>query len=166
MNKVEIWSGLISLLYIIYGAIQIYNGLIEWWLPWVGLEAIQLGVEIAGAYIPNSFPEPFSGIFLIVIGAVFLKALYLNFKGLEEYRGFLLAGWILAMMLLAVNVVVIAADILDVYYPLLWGGEVEESWSLASDAWGLAPHLIIGLLALPLYFAVKDLVWELMPGRE
>ncbi len=166
MDKVEIWSGLISFLYILYGTLQLYNGLLEWWFSWIGLGAVQLGIKLAGAYIPNSFPEPFSGIFLIVIGAVFLKAIYLRYRGLDEYRGFLLAGWALAMIMMAVNIIVIIADILDIYYPLLWGGEIGEGWKLASDAWGLAPHLVIGLLASPLYFTVKDLIKELMPGRE
>ncbi len=164
MDRVCVWSSFISLLYIVYGVIQIYNGLVEWWLPWTGLPILQLGVKVAGAYVPNSFPEPFSGIFLVVIGGVFLKVVYLQSKGLEEYRGYLLAGWILAMIMLAVNATVIVADILDTYYPLLWGGKIEESWSLASDAWGLAPHLIVGILASPLYFAVRDLIQELMPG--
>jgi len=154
----------ISFLYILYGLIQVYNGFVEWWLPWTGLEKIQLGVKLAGAYIPNSFPEPFSGIFLIVIGLVFLKATYLYFKRDEKYRGYLLVGWILAIMMLVLNVVVILADILDTYYPLLWGEEVEEGWTLAGDAWGIAPHLVIGVIASPIYFAVKDLIRELIPG--
>ncbi len=164
MDKIGIWSSFISFLYIVYGAIQVYNGVIDWWFPWAGLSTLQLGIRLAGAYIPNSFPEPFSGIFLIVVGTVFLKAVYLQSKGLKEYRGYLLAGWILAMIMLAVNATVIVADILDTYYPLLWGEEIEEFWSLASDPWGLAPHLIVGILASPLYFAVRDLVQELMPG--
>jgi len=155
---------IISLLYILYGIIQIYNGLIEWWITWAGLKMFQLGIKVAGTYIPNSFPEPFSGIFLIVIGLVFFKAAYLYYKKNERYRGYLLVGWILAMMMLILNIVVILADILDVYYPLLWGGEIEEGWTLAGDTWGIAPHLIIGIIASPIYFSIKDLIKELIPG--
>jgi len=157
-------TAIATLLYILYGSIQIYNGFVEWWVRWSGLKTIQLGIKFAGTYIPNSFPEPFSGIFLIIIGLVFLKATYLYYKGIEKHRGYLLVGWILAMMMLILNIVVILADILDVYYPLLWGGEIGEGWTLAGDAWGIAPHLIIGIIVSPTYFSVKDLIRELIPG--
>ena len=155
---------LVSILYIVYGVLQIYNGIIVWWLTYLSLKPLQLGFSFNGVYIPNAFPEPFSGIFLIVISAVFLKATYLYYKGYEKHRGFLFMGWLLAMMMLVLNITVIVADILDVYYPLVWGGTVDEGWTLASDTWGIAPHLFIGIIALPIYWSIKDMIKELMPG--
>lgn len=155
---------IVAFLYIVYGVLQIYNGVIRWWITWLNLKSLQLGFRFAGTYIPNAFPEPFSGIFLIVISTVFLKATYLYYKGYEKHRGFLLIGWILSMMMLILNITVIVADILDIYYPLLWGGEIEGGWTLAEDAWGIAPHLIIGIIALPIYWSVKDMIKELIPG--
>ena len=67
-------------------------------------------------------------------------------------------------MMLILNITVIIADILDVYYPSLWGETIEEGWALASDRWGIAPHLIIGIIALPIYWSVKDMIKELIPG--
>ncbi len=155
---------LISILYIVYGVLQIYNGVIEWWLTYISLKPMQLGFSFNNAYIPNAFPEPFSGMFLIVISAVFLKATYLYYKGYEKHRGFLFIGWLLAMMMLVLNITVIVADILDIYYPLIWGGAIDGGWTLASDSWGIAPHLIIGIIALPIYWSIKDMIKELMPG--
>jgi hypothetical protein len=166
MKKIMIYLyvTVIALLYIIYGTLQVYNGIISWWITWLNLELLQLGFNYAGAYIPNAFPEPFSGIFLIVIGAVYLKTVYLYYKKLDRYRGYLLVGWILSMLMLALNIVVILADILDTYYPLIWSGEIEEAWTLANDTWGMAPHLVIGIIASPLYLAVRDLIRQLIPG--
>ncbi len=164
-DKTYLLTLVVSILYFLYGSIQFYNGLIEWWFSWTGLSIIQLGFKFAGTYIPNTFPEAFSGVFLIIIGAVFTKALYLYSKGEREYRGFLFVGWLLSMLMLLLNLTVLFADILDTYYPLLWGGSIEKSWSLAGDTWGIAPHFIIGVIASPMYWSVKDLLKELLPGK-
>jgi len=158
-----ILASILSILYPIYGAIQFYKGAVAWWLPWIGGEEVQLGVKVGDAYIPNTFPDPFSGIILIVIGVVFARSIYLSKRDPGLADGFLLVGWILALMMLILNLVVLAADILDTYYPLLWGGEIEEPWTLKSDPWGISPHLILGIIAAPIYPKIKHLLKQLIP---
>jgi len=167
MSRVDssayVLASILSILYPIYGAIQFYKGAIAWWFPWIGGEEIQLGVKVGDAYIPNIFPDPFSGIILIIIGVVFARSIYLLKKNPELADGFLFVGWILALMMLILNLVVLAADILDTYYPLLWGGEIEEPWTLESDPWGISPHLILGVIAAPIYWKIKHLLKQLLP---
>ncbi len=170
MKKLEIEKGewlyilVISLLYIIYGIIQFYNGIVAWWLPWLGGN-IQIGFEVLDTYIPNSFPDVFSGFVLITVGAVLLRAMHLNYIGDKKFYGYFFVGWLLAIVLMILNALVIFADILDVYYPLVWGESVEEGWTLAGDAWGIAPHLILGLLLLPFYPKMKGVLRELSSVR-
>ena len=167
MSRVDsstyILASIVSILYPVYGAIQFYKGAVAWWFPWMGGEEIQLGVRVGEAYIPNAFPDPFSGIILIIIGAIFARSFYLSGRNPKLSEGFLLVGWILALLMLILNLVVLAADILDAYYPLLWGGEIEEPWTLGSDPWGISPHLILGLIAAPIYPKIKHLLKQLMP---
>ena len=167
MSRVDsltyILASILSILYPIYGAIQFYKGAIAWWLPWIGGEEIQLGVKVGDAYIPNTFPDPFSGIILIIIGVIFARSIYLSKRDPKLAEGFLFVGWILASMMLILNLVVLAADILDTYYPLVWGGEIEEPWTLGSDPWGISPHLILGIIATPIYSKIKHLLKQLIP---
>ena len=137
--------------------------MVAWWIPRIKEYEIQLGVRIGGTYIPNAFPDPFSGIALIIIGAIFARSVYLSEKNPELSDGFLFVGWILALLMLILNLVVLAADILDAYYPLLWGGEIEEPWTLESDPWGISPHLILGVIAVPIYWKIKHLLKQLLP---
>jgi len=163
-NKpIYILASILSILYPLYGIIQFYKGAIAWWIPWIGGEGIQLGVRIGDAWIPNAFPDPFSGIILMIIGVIFARSIYLSRKNPELSDGFLFVGWILALLMLILNLVVLAADILDTYYPLLWGGEIEKTWTLESDPWGIAPHLILGIIATPIYWKIKHLLKQLIP---
>jgi len=162
-NLTYILASILSILYPIYGAIQFYKGAIAWWLPWIGEEEIQLGVKVGDAYIPNIFPDPLSGIILIVIGVIFARSIYLLRRNPRLSEGFLFVGWVLALLMLILNLVVLAADILDTYYPLLWGGEIEEPWTLESDPWGISPHLILGVIAAPIYWKIKHLLKQLLP---
>ena len=150
-----------AILYLFYGLIQLYNGVISWWFPWIGRN-IQVAVCINSAYIPNSFPDPFSGFSLIIIGLILIKALYLYSKGSEKHEGWLFVGWVLSLLMLLLNMIILFANILDAYYPILWGGEPGE-WSLAMDPWGIAPHSIVGIILLPLYFKVKKFIKEISP---
>jgi len=167
MSRVDsstyILASILSILYPIYGAIQFYKGAVAWWLPWIGGGEIQLGVKVGESYIPNAFPDPFSGIILIVIGVVFARSIYLSKRNPGLADGFLFVGWILALLMLILNLVVLAADILDTYYPLIWGGEIEEPWTLESDPWGISPHLILGVIAAPIYPKIKHLLKQLIP---
>ena len=167
MSRVDsltyILASILSILYPIYGAIQFYKGAVAWWFPWIGGGEIQLGVKVGESYIPNTFPDPFSGIILIVVGVVFARSIYLSKRNPGLADGFLFMGWILALLMLILNLVVLAADILDAYYPLLWGGEIEEPWTLESDPWGISPHLILGVIAAPIYPKIKHLLKQLMP---
>ena len=160
----SIYILVISLLYLTYGVVQLYNGVIGWWLPWLG-RTVQIGVPVLDTYIPNAFPDIFSGFVLLTVGAVLLRAAYLNHLGDEKYYGHLFVGWLLAMILMILNILVIVADILDVYYPLVWGGEIEEGWSLAGDAWGIAPHLVLGLLLTVFYPEMRGILRELSPMK-
>ncbi|NIA10627.1 MAG: hypothetical protein GWP10_13095 [Nitrospiraceae bacterium] len=155
---------IISLLYLIYGIIQFYNGLVSWWIPWLGGN-IQPGFNILDTYIPNTFPDVFSGFILIIVGALLIRAIYLNYINDERSFGFLFVGWLLAMVLMVLNLLVIFADMLDAYYPLVWGESIEEGWTLAGDTWGIAPHLILGLLLLPFYPKMKWMIKELSSIR-
>ena len=159
-----IYMLVISFLYLIYGVIQFYNGLVSWWLPWLGGN-IQLGIHVFDAYIPNAFPDAFSGLVLATIGAILLRALYLSYINDKDFYGYLFVGWLLAVVLMSLNILVIFADVLDVYYPLIWGEGIEEGWSLAGDAWGIAPHLILGILLLPFYPRMKGVIEELSSVR-
>jgi len=162
-NLTYIFASILSILYPIYGAIQFYKGAIAWWLPWIGEEEIQLGVKVGDAYIPNIFPDPLSGIILIVIGVIFARSIYLLRRNPRLSEGFLFVGWVLALLMLILNLVVLAADILDTYYPLLWGGKIEEPWTLESDPWGISPHLVLGVIAVPIYWKIKYLLKQLLP---
>jgi len=157
-----ILASILSILYPIYGAIQFYKGAVAWWLPWIGGGEIQLGIRIGEAYIPNIFPDPFSGIILIIIGVIFARSIYLSKRNPELADGFLFVGWILASSMLILNLVVLAADILDTYYPLIWGGEIEEPWTLGSDPWGISPHLLLGVITAPIYWKIKHLLKQLI----
>jgi len=161
-TRANIYILMISILYLIYGIVQFYNGIVAWWLPWLG-GSIQIGASILDTYIPNAFPDVFSGFVLLTVGAVLLKGVYLRYLGNEKYYGHIFVGWLLAMILMFLNILVIIADILDAYYPLIWGGGIEEGWSLAGDAWGIAPHLVLGLLLTPLYLRMKSILKELSP---
>jgi len=156
----------ISILYLLYGILQLYNGVVSWWLPWAGSE-IQLGIEALDTYIPKAFPDPFSGLSLIVAGLLFVRAIIeLHNSNTKRAFAFLFAGWLLAIILMILNVLVLLADVLDVYYPLLWGGSVEKGWTLAGDPWGIAPHLVLGVLTLLIYWSsrgFKEMVRGLTP---
>ena len=91
-NSIHILASILSILYPIYGAIQFYKGAVAWWLPWIGGEEIQLGVKVGDAYIPNTFPDPFSGIILIIIGVIFARSIYLSKRKPELADGFLFVG--------------------------------------------------------------------------
>ena len=166
MEKLEIEKGnwiyilIISLLYLIYGIIQFYNGLISWWMPWLG-KNIQLGLNVFDTHIPNTFPDVFSGFVLIIIGALLMRGVYLSYINDKKSFSFLFVGWLLGIILMILNLLVIFANILDIYYPLVWGESIEEGWTLAGDAWGIAPHLILGLLLLPFYPKMKSVLREL-----
>jgi len=162
-SPIHILALILSVLYPLYGAIQLYKGAVAWWLPWIGGGEIQLGVKVGDAYIPNIFPDPFSGIILIIIGIIFARSIYLSKRNPGLAEGFLFVGWILASSMLILNLVVLAADILDTYYPLIWGGEVEEPWTLGSDPWGISPHLILGVIAAPIHWRTKYLLKQLIP---
>ena len=92
-----------------------------------------------------------------------MKSLYLYCRGDYRYKGFLFIGWMLSLMMLALNIIVLLADVLDAYYPAILGGEI-SGWTLESDPWGIAPHSVLGLIALPLYYEVRDMIKELIPG--
>jgi len=162
MSRSAVYYGaVLGLLYIVYGIIQLYNGVASWWLR--REELMQLGVRALGTCIPNAFPDPFSGMALVTVGLLFLVSLYHCARGNAKHMGYLFAAWLLSMVMLALNVVEIIASILDAYYPLLYGGEPNYEWSLALDPWGMAPHLVLGLLSLPLYLDLRGFIGELMP---
>ncbi|HDI31404.1 MAG TPA: hypothetical protein ENF80_01165 [Thermofilum sp.] len=161
-RRVLYCGALLGLLYVIYGVLQVYNGVVSWWFG--SDKLMQLGVKVFETHVPNTFPDPFSGLTLITIGLLFLAALYHSMRGFTRYKGYLFAAWLLAVTVLVLNVVEICASFLDAYYPLLYGGTPNFEWSLAVDAWGIAPHLLLGVLALPLYFDLKDFIRELIPG--
>jgi len=162
-TKESIYIFILSLLYLVYGVLQFYNGLVGW-MPYLG-ENLQIGVPVLGTYIPFAFPSIFSGLALFTVGALLLKGVYMRHQGDEKYCGYVFVGWAMAMLLMALNILVIIADILDTYYPLVWGETIEEGWSLAGDAWGIAPHLILGLLLTPFYTRMKDILRELSPMK-
>jgi len=162
MSRSAVYYGaVLGLLYIVYGIVQLYNGAANWWLG--REELLQLGIRAFGTYIPNAFPDPFSGLALVTVGLLFLDSLYHYTRGNMKYVGYLFAAWLLSIVMLTLNVVEIVAIILDAYYPLLYGVEPNYEWSLASDPWGVAPHLVLGLLSLPLYFDLRSFIRELMP---
>ncbi|MCE4605961.1 MAG: hypothetical protein F7B59_01320, partial [Desulfurococcales archaeon] len=88
--------------------------------------------------------------------------------GRSEYvkaMGFLFVGWALGLILMILNVLVIFADVLDAYYPLLWGESV-EGWCLANDPWGISPYLILGIFAIPIYWSnagIKRMLRGIIP---
>ena len=155
------YSTLVGFMYAVYGLLQAYNGVATWFLG--EGSSLQLGVKLFDAYIPNAFPDPFSGLALATTGLMFLSASYHGVRGFAKYKGYLFAAWLLSTVMLVLNVVELLASVLDAYYPLLYGGEPNYEWSLASDAWGIAPHLLLGILALPVYLDLEEFVGELLP---
>ena len=155
---------IVALFYLVYGMMQIYNGLAAGIIP--GLRGnLQIGFPAFGSYIPNAFPDVFSGIVLIVVGGILIKAMYMSYLGDEKFYGYFFVAWLLAMILMILNVLVVLADMLDIYYPLLWGASIDEGWSLAGDMWGIAPHIILGILLIMFYPRMKWVVRELSSVR-
>jgi len=158
--KLSKWSRAYALamatLYLLYGLLQLYNGLAAWWLPWLG-DHVELCIRVLDICVPNTFPDPFSGLVLMLVGLILVRAVYLYSR--ENYvkaASFLFAGWAFGVLLMILNVLMLLADILGAYYPLLLGGEA-TGWSLASDPWGIAPHMILGALLLPLYLSAESI---------
>ncbi|PUA31947.1 MAG: hypothetical protein B7O98_08145 [Zestosphaera tikiterensis] len=146
----------VATLYVIYGLLQLYNGVISWWFPWVE-SRVNLSVNFLDVRIPNIFPDPFSGLVLTLVGLILVRSIQLHNKRLYvKAAGFLFVGWVLGVILMVLNVLIIVSDIIAAYYPLLWGSEV-EGWSLATDPWGISPHLLLGILLIPLYFFVSSI---------
>lgn len=157
MRKVTYYGSFLGILYLLYGFLQVYNAL-EWN---VQENILQLGIEIYGTYIPNAFSDVFSGIALTTVGLLFLTATYYLLKKSEYYIGYFFAAWLLSVLLMLLNIVELLANFMDAYYPILLGYEPGE-WSLATDPWGIAPHLILGALASPLYPLFRDFIKELV----
>jgi len=164
--ELSVWSRAyvlaVAALYLLYGLLQLYNGVVTWWLPWLG-EPVELCASVLDACVPDAFPDPFSGLVLMLVGLMLARAVYLYSR--ENYvkaTGFLFAGWALGVILMILNALILLADILGAYYPLLLGGE-STGWSLASDPWGIAPHMVLGALLLPLYFSAES-IREILKG--
>jgi len=151
------YGGFLGILYVLYGFLQVYNGLISWGLQG---DVLQLGIEIYETSIPNVFPDVFSGVALTTTGLLFLTSTYHSLKKSEYYRGYIFAAWLLSILLMLLNIVELFASFIDAYYPFLLGYKPGE-WSLATDPWGIAPHLILGALAAPLYLVFRDFIREL-----
>lgn len=160
MNFGRLYKVIIGALYVTYGVMQFYNGLSS---LLAGVEGIQLGLKLFGTYIPKIFPDPFAGIALLTVGSLLLSSAYHEGRDKNEGRAYLLAAWILAVIMFSLNLIEIASSIADAYYPLLYGCEPNYEWSLAEDEWGLSPHLLLGMLTLPFYVQLKPLLKELFP---
>ena len=64
--------------------------------------------------------------------------------------GFLIVGVILSVALAFLNILIVLADAIEAYYPLLWGQKPNESWNILTDEWMFNPMMILGVLILPL----------------
>ena len=159
-KNIQYYETFLGLLYILYGILQVYNGVTNWWLQ--GEKQIQLGIKIFEVWVPNTFPDPFSGFTLITTGLLFLVAVYYSKQGFTKYIGYLFVAWLLAMIMLTLNIIEIIASFLDAYYPLLYSEKPNFEWNLSTDTWGIAPHFILGLLSSPLYFDLSNFIKELM----
>jgi hypothetical protein len=161
MNVWRIYKVLLGLFYTFYGLLQIYNGILA---IFTSGSPIQFGIEINNVFVPNVFSDPFAGLGLVTVGALLFYAAYYDLHDKNRSQGYLLAAWILAISLLLLNVVEFVANILDAYYPLVFGLEPNYIWSLDSDAWGISPQLVLGIFMLPFYFKLKLLIRELFPS--
>jgi len=160
--RVKAYVLAIATLYVIYGLLQLYNGVISWWFPWVE-SRVNLSINVLDVHIPNIFPDPFSGLVLTLVGLMLVRSIQLHNRRLYiKATGFLFVGWVLGIVLMILNVLIIISDIIAAYYPLIWGSEV-EGWNLAADPWGISPHLLLGVLLIPLYFFVSS-IREIIKG--
>ncbi len=161
MSKKEVYYLTLSILYIFYGLVQTLNGLVSI----VSIEPIQICIKLGSICIPNIFPDFFAGVSLLTIGLLFITTLYYHRVDKKKSEGYLLVGWILAVLLFILNILEIAANILDAYYPIIFGKEPNFIWSLSTDPWGFAPQLLLGILSLPIYSSIKSYLTELFPGK-
>ncbi len=160
MRLEKIYVSIIGILYILYGIIQVLNGFSS--IFSLG-ELYVMCLKVSDMCIPNIFPDIFSGIGLLTIGILFVYSLY--HKEETKSAGYLLVGWILGILLLGLNIVEIVSNIIDAYYPIIFGREPNFDWSLSTDGWGIAPHIILGLFILPLYYKYREQLAELFPKK-
>ncbi|MCD6563484.1 MAG: hypothetical protein J7K23_06160 [Thermoproteales archaeon] len=158
----KIYTLLIGDMYLFFGFVQFLNGLSSIFLGFIPFNTC---ISVSGICIPNIFPDVFSGIALLTTGLLFVSSLYFYGRDVIKAKGYFLVGWILAILMLGLNIVEILSNILDAYYPILFGGEPNFVWSICEDSWGIAPHLLLGLLILPMYFENKIYLSELFPKK-
>ena len=162
----KIWgtySAIIALLYLIYGVLEVIYGVISWWLPWIKLPKIQLGIilsisegkETLYVYIPKIIADPFAGLILVFMSMIFIKASINLFKMKIEGWSFITVGLLLSGALFILNLLIVLANGASVYYPMLWGETPEESWNILTDEWMFNPMMTIFVLAIPLIKAYK-----------
>lgn len=152
-SLLSVYSSIISLLYLIYGIIEVVNGAVSWWLPWIGELNVQIGVPVTinefTLYVPNSMSDPFAGLVLIILSTIFLRAALKLRKVEVEAWSFTVVGLLLSGILAGLDLLIIFADFLDSYYPIIFGGEAAE-WAILTDEWFMNPMFVLFILAIPL----------------
>ena len=152
------YSAAVAVLYLAYGLYEFIVGATSWWMPWIRLPELQLGFplyanvdrEIVAVYVPKVIVDPFAGLVLLVVSLVFAKASVSLFRKRVDGWSFTTVGLLLAGALFVLNVLIVLADWMDAYYPLLWSGEPNSAWSILTDDWMFNPMMILFVLALPL----------------
>jgi len=158
------YSMVIALLYLTYGVLEVIYGMISWWLPWIELPKIQLGITLSfpgngeKPYIcvPKIIADPFAGLVLVFVSMVFMKASINLFKTKIEGWSFITVGLLLSGALFTLNILIVLANGADVYYPMLWGEVPEEDWNILTDEWMFNPMMMIFILTIPLIKVYKE----------
>ena len=159
-----IYSAIIALLYLIYGVLEVIYGMISWWLPWIELPEIQLGItlsvpgdkETSYIYIPKIIADPFAGLILVFVSMIFMKASINLFRTKVEGWSFITVGLLLSSALFTLNVLIVLANGADVYYPMLWGEVPEEEWNVLADEWMFNPMMVMFMPTIPLIKVYKE----------
>ena len=145
---------IVGILYLVYGFLEFIKGVIAWWLPWIKFPVAELSATIRfnniRLNIPNLIADPFAGLVLIFTSLVYFRAVTYFRENKIDGWGFLIVGVILSVALAFLNILIVLADAIEAYYPLLWGQKPNESWNILTDEWMFNPMMILGVLILPL----------------
>ncbi|RLG58333.1 hypothetical protein DRN86_05720 [Candidatus Geothermarchaeota archaeon] len=153
-NVLAVYTGIMAVLYVLYGFLELANGTTSWLTPSTKLN-LQLGVKVGDLNVPYAMPNPFAGFALLVTGIVFLRGV----KGLwykkPEGWAFTIVGLFLAGLLAVLSWLISLAHMLNTYYPLALGGVVEIPWSPLKEEWLLNPASTLFPAVLPTFLLYK-----------
>lgn len=144
---ISIYTALISIVYIMYGFIEVINGVAQWYIrPDFNL---QISLIINNYQIPYAVADPFAGFVLIIIGCMMLY----SSKGLlnEEIDGFSFAvvSSIFSAVLFILYLLIMFANFTEAHILL---NDDYKDWVFYND---LNPAIVLFPLLTPLIYYIN-----------